>query len=89
VVLALQVLGPNFSMYFVTLYVLHAVPISVLFILFFIYLVSSHDAIFIVKFSLTFHYFRNIATKYVAQILKLHRFFFICVNGKQTLQFIV
>jgi len=38
-------------------------------------LISSHDAIFIVKFSLTFHYFRSIVTKYVAQILKLPTFF--------------
>ena len=69
-------------MYFVTMYVLHALPISVLIILFFIYLVSSHDAIFIVKFSLTFHYFRSIVTKHDAQILKLPRIF-TYINGRQ------
>jgi len=60
------------------MYVLHALPISVLVILFFIYLFSPHDAIFIVKFSLTFHYFRSIVTKYVAQLLKQPRSFYLC-----------
>jgi len=50
-------------MYLVNLYVLYALPISVFLILLLKYLMSSHDAIFIVKFSLTFHYSRSIATK--------------------------
>jgi hypothetical protein len=77
VVLAFQILWPKFCMHFVILYVLHALPISVLVFLLSKYLVSSRDALFIVKFSLTFKYFRSIANKYITQRQKLPRSFYL------------
>ena len=77
VILTLQVLRLKFCMYFVTLYALHVVPISVLVILFFKYLVRSYVAIFIVGFSLTFNYIGSTVTKYVTQLLTQPRSFYL------------